>query len=153
MTEEEEQVSPVSPAESPVVVESEEVQEVVAPPEPLQEVEPEPLPEPEVSEVLSSSRAEMERASAEKKRLSIQAGQRELEKIRKELDEKAAAKRDAVREASQRSEQNNIADMAPTATRTKEESWGLVCDLVDFKRDTKADMSVMRAVLLQLKHG
>jgi len=72
MTEEEEQVSPVSPAESPVVVESEEVQEVVAPPEPLQEVEPEPLPEPEVSEVLSSSRAEMERASAEKKRLSIQ---------------------------------------------------------------------------------
>jgi len=58
-----------------------------------------------------------------------------------------------VRETSQRSEQNNIADMAPTATRTKEESWGLVCDLVDFKRDTKADMSVMRAVLLQLKHG
>ena len=43
--------------------------------------------------------------------------------------------------------------LAPSGARTAEETWGIVCDLIDFKRETKTDMTRYKALLIQLKHS
>ena len=135
-------------------------------PSPVLEPEPEPeaaSPVPEAASPvleaafesktdLSGRLEEMERASAEKKRQAIEAGQAELQRMRQEIDEKAAKKREAAREASLKLERTAAAAEAPLAERTMAESWSLVCDLIDFKRDTKADLSSYKSLLIKLKH-
>ena len=122
--------------------------------EPEQEQEQEPvLPDPEPV-VPQPTMPGAESRAAGAKRLAIEAGQAELEKMRKEIEERAARKREAARLADQElMEEIAASRLAPSGARTAEETWGIVCDLIDFKRETKTDMTRYKALLIQLKHS
>lgn len=131
---------------SPVLEESELVVE-----EAIEQAEQAPpLPSP--------ARAAEERDAEEsrRKRELIQKGQAELENAMKELSEQKMKRRQAFAEESQRREQQNSAALcgcAPGVERTRAETWSVVCDLIDFKRDTKADLSKYKSLIIQLKHS
>ncbi|WZN61257.1 hypothetical protein HKI87_04g27920 [Chloropicon roscoffensis] len=132
------------PEPSPVLEEPEQ--------EPEQEQEPVfHTPEPVVPQPTMPA---AESRAAEAKRLAIEAGQAELEKMRKEIEERAARKREAARLADQElMEEIAASRLAPSGARTAEETWSIVCDLIDFKRETKTDMTRYKALLIQLKHS
>ena len=138
------------PEPSPVLEEPEQ--------KPEQEQEPvfhtpEPVPDP-ATVVPPPAMPDAESRAAEAKRLAIEAGQAELEKMRKEIEERAARKREAARLADQElMEEIAASRLAPSGARTAEETWSIVCDLIDFKRETKTDMTRYKALLIQLKHS
>lgn len=91
---------------------------------------------------------------AERKRELIQNGQQELEQMMREAKEQNTKRREAAMEESQKREREAAGFVCePGIERTKEESWSLVCDLIDFKKDTKCDLTKFKSLLIQLKHA
>jgi len=95
------------------------------------------------------------REEAERKRELIQAGQAELEQMVREAEERSAKRRQAAIEESARREQEAASknSLLLGSDLSKEESWTAVCELIDFKRDAKADLSSFKSLLIQLKHA
>lgn len=95
----------------------------------------------------------MKEESAKKREL-IQKGQQELEAMMQEAKEQSLKRRAAALEESKKSEKESLSLLSsPGMERSRGESWSLVCDLIDFKRDTKADLAKFKSLMIQLKHA
>jgi len=97
---------------------------------------------------------EQGRIEAERKSELIAAGQAELARMMEEVDKKRELRRKAAMEENVMKEEE-LAKTVPNAQapRTRAESWALVHDLIDFKRDTATDLSAMRSMIISLKHA
>jgi len=134
---------------SPVLEEN----ELVVEEEPIEQAEQAPLPS--LARDAEDRIVQKSTEEAERKRELIQKGQKELEEAMKELSEQRMKRRQAAAEESQRREQenNSLSGCAPGVERTRGETWSVVCELIDFKRDTKADLSKYKSLIIQLKHS
>lgn len=143
---------------SPVLEESELVveEEPIETNEPVYaEQAPPPSPARDAWKAETEDRmVQKQKEEAERKRELIENGQAELENMMKELNEQSMKRRQAAVEESQRRAQDSAAlGCTPGVERTRGETWSLVCDLIDFKRDTKADLSKYKSLIIQLKHS
>ena len=124
-------------------------------PSPVAVADFEPEPERQASLGVSPDLHTQQKLKDEKeqKNASIKTGQAELAKIMSEIETKKAKKRQAASEASLKREMESASiSNTPSSERTMGESWNLVCDLIDFKRDHKSDLSAFKSLLIQLKH-
>mmetsp|Transcript_1680 Transcript_1680/g.2797 ORF Transcript_1680/g.2797 Transcript_1680/m.2797 type:complete len:190 (-) Transcript_1680:1052-1621(-) len=158
------EASPVIEKEEEEVFEPEpELTEVGAPSPVLDSPEPSPvldLPEPSPvmepqSQATVAKIEEKSKEEAEKKRELLQNGQAELRSMMEEAEQKMAKKREAAL-AQNLEREREVADKrsTPSSDMSRGESWTVVCDLIDFKRDvSKADLSSFKSLMIQLKHA
>lgn len=136
------------------------LEEEAADPEPMSPLdaspaleEPEPERQPSLGVASDLHTQQKLKDEKEQKNASIKTGQAELAKIMSEIETKKAKKRQAASEASLKREMESAyISNTPSSERTMGESWNLVCDLIDFKRDHKSDLSAFKSLLIQLKH-